>query len=254
MIDLSTALDRAEGSLRRAWRAAISRLLARNPWADVTARYRLQGIDAALVGLTEAAEEVSAGLRHEILLVAALMQRALRARAPFAFDITHWRFQDLLRTMEDTLVRVLRTSAKRAVEEGLPGGVGLGLDQVELLASYDKTPRENGPRMTAQVAVIMRAHQEDRIALWLAQVAVNETAIQAANQAIEFGAIPSAYLVWNTRQDPQVRDSHEGMHDQRRPIGQSFRSGLGNALRFPGDPRAPDRDRRGCRCGLTVGF
>ena len=42
------------------------------------------------------------------------------------------------------------------------------------------------------------------------------------------------------------------MRGQKRKWGELFRSGLGNALRYPCDPDAPAGDRVSCRCGRTV--
>lgn len=48
-----------------------------------------------------------------------------------------------------------------------------------------------------------------------------------------------------------VRDSHRAMEGQEQPFGAPFISGLGNRLRFPGDPQAPPADSINCRCVIS---
>jgi hypothetical protein len=56
---------------------------------------------------------------------------------------------------------------------------------------------------------------------------------------------------WFTRRDDRVRSSHDFMLFQQRAEGESFLSGLGNLLRYPGDRNAPIEDIQGCRCFVT---
>lgn len=69
-------------------------------------------------------------------------------------------------------------------------------------------------------------------------------------QAVEDGDIQvdSLQRQWVTSQDEKVRTSHRSLNGQIRPLGEAFRSGAGNQLRFPGDPRAPATDTINCRC------
>jgi len=53
---------------------------------------------------------------------------------------------------------------------------------------------------------------------------------------------------WSTTMDGRERESHAAMDGQVVPFGQTFVSGLGNHLRYPGDPSAPAEDRINCRC------
>ncbi len=73
------------------------------------------------------------------------------------------------------------------------------------------------------------------------------------SQAIESGDLEAGQLTreWNTAKDSRVRDpAHTRMHRQKRPFGQPFLSGIGNSLRYPGDPTAPPEDRVQCRCAV----
>jgi hypothetical protein len=53
---------------------------------------------------------------------------------------------------------------------------------------------------------------------------------------------------WFTMRDPKVRESHQMMEGQCQPLGEAFRSGLGNYLMYPHDPSAPLADTANCRC------
>ena len=85
------------------------------------------------------------------------------------------------------------------------------------------------------------------------------TAVHAGNeemfsQAIESGDLNADQLTreWNTAgNDGRVRDpAHTRMHRQIRDFGVPFTSGIGNSLRYPGDPSAPAADRVQCRCAV----
>lgn len=266
MIDLATELDRADSLLARAWRSAMERLRQRNPWVEVRARHALLGPSAALIGTEEAAEEVSAEFRRILIAIAILLQRDIRARSPrgFAFDLTHWRTQNLLRTIEATIVQVVRASTVRAVQADLESGVGMGLDQIDqvlrqrlaLGGGFGPIAARDQARTIAAASTAARGVQEDRVGLWLGQLATHEALSQVLAQAEEFGAlrVGTTALEWIPRDDELVRGSHSAMRGQRRARGQSFRSGLGNLLRYPGDTSSPDRDWRGCRCTLRPVF
>lgn len=73
-------------------------------------------------------------------------------------------------------------------------------------------------------------------------------------QAVEERAVESDTLVrrWNTALDGRVRDSHASMHRQERPYGETFVSGAGNRLRYPGDPQAPASETIQCRCVVST--
>lgn len=80
--------------------------------------------------------------------------------------------------------------------------------------------------------------------------AVHAAMYDAIAQAAEVGDIVGWRVAhtWHTRKDPLVRDWHDPMEGQVRYGDEPFRSGLGNALRYPGDPMAPLVDTAGCRC------
>lgn len=59
---------------------------------------------------------------------------------------------------------------------------------------------------------------------------------------------------WITSQRFNVRDSHDGMHGQKKAIGEDFVSDNGVILRYPGDERAPAEETVQCVCVLTTRF
>lgn len=88
-----------------------------------------------------------------------------------------------------------------------------------------------------------------------AQVAGGQGVGLALGQAFEDGILDPETLTqtWRTRRDERVRPSHRAMHGQVRFLGQPFRSGDGNLLRYPGDENAPASDRVRCRCVAVSG-
>lgn len=75
-------------------------------------------------------------------------------------------------------------------------------------------------------------------------------------QAIDSGTLQANALVrtWDTSKDGRVRSSHRAMEGQQRPIGEPFTSGIGNAMRYPGDPEAPPADSVQDRCAVTTRY
>lgn len=272
--------------MRRAYLQAMARLRRRNEAGNVERLIGEGRWEEAIAGLDEAAEEVSAEFRAAFLVVVKVLADAVRDVAPngFAFDVTHWRVQDLFRRMESNLVTMFRRDARAATLDAVtrrqPGDVswalGLGTDQAAHVRRFRaglgtsdrersrRTARELPPRAAispgTQIAMInqlvtqLRLAQANRVGLWLGQLAVQQAADITLRMAVEFGAIRQARRTWHTRRDPLVRDSHSPMDGQERDLGVPFTSGANVNLMFPGDPRAPAKETRECRCGLTVSF
>lgn len=86
-------------------------------------------------------------------------------------------------------------------------------------------------------------------ALRITSEAREETLRQALDQT---GLGPNEVeRVWNSTDDHRTRDHHEKMDGQRAPVDGKFRDGLGNLLRWPGDPEAPAETTINCRCTVT---
>ncbi len=69
-------------------------------------------------------------------------------------------------------------------------------------------------------------------------------------QAVESGAVlpKDVESTWFTAADERVRPSHVFMNGQKRELDETFTSGFGSSLRFPGDPLGPRIDTVNCRC------
>lgn len=77
------------------------------------------------------------------------------------------------------------------------------------------------------------------------------------SQAIERGDLGAGDLEGTWNHAPRRADKrhermfHRAMHGQARAWGEPFVSGLGNRLRFPGDPAAPIDETANCACVVT---
>lgn len=111
-------------------------------------------------------------------------------------------------------------------------------------------------RMVDRYAERQLAHRAEVIARTEALRSVHEGAEEMYQQAIDQGILDedSITRIWHPRPDARTRGPHRAMRNQKRPIGVPFRSGLGNALRFPADPSAPAEDSVQCRCIVTHRF
>lgn len=94
------------------------------------------------------------------------------------------------------------------------------------------------------------AHRAETVALTEARRAVSQADEDIWLDAVDRGVVTRQEVegIWRTRKDGLVRDTHDGMEGQVRPLGQPFRSDRGNLLRFPADPGAPAEETVNCRC------
>ena len=107
--------------------------------------------------------------------------------------------------------------------------------------------------MTARYRARMLAMRSETIARTEGVRATSEAREEARAQMIEqTGIAPSRVIrIWNATRDKRTRDWHRSMNGQEQPEGQPFVDGLGNRLRWPGDPQAPGASTINCRCALT---
>lgn len=93
------------------------------------------------------------------------------------------------------------------------------------------------------------------------RVTIGQTETQAAaestkvfkGEAVANSSLKETYVViktWNSLLDGRERPTHGAASGQERPEGQPFTVG-GSVLYYPGDVRAPARERINCRCFLT---
>jgi len=94
------------------------------------------------------------------------------------------------------------------------------------------------------------AHRAETIALTETRRAAGAADVELWTQAVESGEIAAEDVVgvWHVRRDGRQRDSHDFMQGQERQLGETFTSGSGNALLYPGDPGAPGSETIRCRC------
>lgn len=95
--------------------------------------------------------------------------------------------------------------------------------------------------------------RSETIARTEAHRAYSEAREESLDQMVEQTGIAKERVVrvWNTVNDERRRKWHGTMQGQTSPIGGTFVDGLGNELRYPGDPEAPAETIINCRCPLT---
>lgn len=100
-------------------------------------------------------------------------------------------------------------------------------------------------------AIMMRAETISRTE---ALTAYSQAREESVTQMMTQAAIPRERVVriWYATHDARVREWHASMDGQRREPDEPFTDGLGNRLRYPGDPFSPGETRINCRC--TLGF
>lgn len=151
----------------------------------------------------------------------------------------------------------------QSYRELLVSGSSAALDRELRDRRFDRTieasRRNNRTLRSSEVDRMVSAYRErsvqstaERTSTILANQAISVGAIAAVGQAIESEVIAAEEVqrVWITQRDAAVRSSHRAMDGQVQPEGAPFVSGLGNTLRYPGDPSAPLEDIDGCRCVL----
>lgn len=133
-----------------------------------------------------------------------------------------------------------------AVPAAVQAGTSSGLQTVAEALIWTDTHEEQDTKDEAGGLVPTQASPPVELALVTAQ-AVSQAAQEAAAQAAGW-----RYKTWKTVVDSHVRESHRHLHDVKISLQESFVTGDGNKMRFPGDPTAPIEDRIGCRCWLTT--
>jgi hypothetical protein len=150
---------------------------------------------------------------------------------------------------------------RRQLERGTSGAINQALRRQLRDRRFDGTLRAvaRGDRILtpAQIDRMVERYGERYVQFRANVIARTETvaAIHAGEQemwiqAVESGAVrpEDVTSTWRTAADERVRASHNAMNGQKRPLGEPFRSGNGNSLRFPGDPLGPASDTVNCRC------
>ncbi len=131
--------------------------------------------------------------------------------------------------------------------------------------SVQAVMRSGGGLTPAQVDTMTEKYRSNWVAFRAEMLARKEGLAVAhqANfdmyrQAIAAGDIDAAQIEQTWNHSPGRRDKrnervfHKIMHGQKRSWGEPFISGLGNELRFPGDPEADIEETAGCACAVST--
>lgn len=107
--------------------------------------------------------------------------------------------------------------------------------------------------MVARYRARTLAGRAEAISRTEALQATSEAREEAVEQMIATTGLSRSRIspIWNPTGDDRTRDWHESMMRQRRGPDGFFTDGLGQRLRYPGDPGAPANTRINCRCALT---
>lgn len=119
---------------------------------------------------------------------------------------------------------------------------GKGLDRARIDKLVDK------------YAARQLANRAEAIARTEGIRAVHAAQDESWSQAVDDGKLDPARIQqqWIAGSAPRTRQHHASMRGQKRKWGETFRSGNGNALRYPCDPDAPGSEVINCRCARTV--
>ncbi len=118
----------------------------------------------------------------------------------------------------------------------------------------------NRPLTTKQIDMMVDRYRKNALQMRAETIARTE-GLQATSEARDesvaqmidqTGLAPERIVdIWNATRDKRTRDWHATMNGQKQPKGTPFVDGLGNRLRYPGDPQAPANTRINCRCAKT---
>lgn len=145
--------------------------------------------------------------------------------------------QELVDDLSAALNRELRDkrfdpAIRKAMDGGEPLSAGL---RAKMVATYKNR------------ALLFRAEAISRTET---MASLHEAQQEAIRQAKNAGIIQQNAItfIWRTAGDNRVRDTHEVMDGQEVRDGESFVTGSGARLRFPGDPLGPVGEIINCRC------
>lgn len=145
------------------------------------------------------------------------------------------------RPYADALGRELRDRRfDRTIERALRGEETLSKEQIDrMVGRYRERYLKYRSETIARTEGLRVVHQGS-----------DETVRQAiANGTLEQGAVIGR---WSHSHKQGGRDFHVSMHGQEQPYGTPFVSGLGNMLRYPGDPDAPGEETIACGCAVAT--
>lgn len=133
-----------------------------------------------------------------------------------------------------------------AVPQSVQAGIDAGLQTVAEALIWTDSHEEQDTKDEAGGLVPTQASPPVELAL------VTTQAVSAAAQQTAAEAAGWRYKTWKTVLDRQVRESHRHLHNVKISLQESFVTGDGARMMYPGDPGAPIEERIGCRCWLTT--
>lgn len=146
----------------------------------------------------------------------------------------------LERLSRDSLSRALRDRRfDGRVQQAIDNNRPLTANQIDTMVS-----RYRARALAARAETIARTE---------ALRATSEAREEAVAQMVATTGIARSRItdIWNPIEDDRTRDWHASMDGQRRGPDGYFVDGLGQLLRYPGDPTAPANTIINCRCVLT---
>lgn len=244
-----------------AGQGVVIRFDGRNPIAEQwLAEYSGQLIksitdDQLLMARNHMRESLMAGAgpRSVITDLVGAVDKRTRARTGGLLGLTDFQAQ---------LVR----NAERQLRSGLTADLRAYLARELRDKRYDRSVlraiRTGEPLEPDLIARIMQsyknrflAYRAETIARTETMTALHQAQYLAARQALLQNPDIKPHMirrVWRTAMDKAVRDSHSDMEGQTVGLEESFTSGKGVPLRFPGDPDAPADERINCRCDVFL--
>lgn len=139
--------------------------------------------------------------------------------------------------MRDYLTRTRRDKRfDKAVLQAIKDGKGL-----------DKTTVD---RIAGRYSDRLLALRGETIARTETMAALNQSGVEAMNQAVDVGAVNAGTVtkIWHTARDPRVRDSHAAIDRQSVDLNGVFSNGLA----YPGDPSGGAGEVANCRCWMET--
>lgn len=155
-----------------------------------------------------------------------------------------------------TIVRNYR----RALESGSSHALAYKLRDARSDGTVTAAIEAKTPLPQKRIDALVARYTQRRINARAETIARTETmrALSEAQEEIYAQAIESGQLdadrvqcewIHGVRKNPRLH--HQSMHHQKRRVGESFRSGRGNLLRYPHDPSAPASETARCGCIVT---
>lgn len=154
-------------------------------------------------------------------------------------------------------------SYRVALENGSKDALNRALRDRRFDSTVARVIDENDVLSSAQIERMVGRYTDKMLAARAETIARTETTRtmseaheEATRQVIEQAGIEGSTLrrTWVAIADDRTRDSHAAMDGQTVGLDESFISGDGNELMYPGDPSAPPEEIIACRCQVVISF